>query len=255
MRAISADARANKLLATMLAGAILSAGSVSAQRERAADAESPREAAPIDVTGYWVSIVSEDWRFRMSMAQKGDWDIVPLNAQGQRVAESADLTSDPCMAYGAGGIMRVPGHLHVTWEDATTLRVDADAGMQTRLFRFDGSGVGSRQRTRQGYSVAEWNAPEPSPEVGGRVSPGGELRVVTTRLRPGYYFKHGVPYSEQMTLTEYFALLSETNGDEYLLVTSIADDPRYLRQQFVRTLIFKREADRSDWNPKPCTVP
>src|SRR5688572_16184398 len=78
----------------------------------------PREAAPVDLTGYWVSVVSEDWRFRMTMAQKGDWDIFPLTQEGLRVAEAADpAREDPCMAYGAAGIMRVPGRLNITWEN------------------------------------------------------------------------------------------------------------------------------------------
>ncbi len=32
--------------------------------------------------------------------------------------------------------MSVPGRLHITWQDANTLRIDTDAGRQTRLVRF-----------------------------------------------------------------------------------------------------------------------
>jgi hypothetical protein len=232
---------------------LLPAADVSGQPRDESD--SPRAAAPIDLTGYWVSLVSEDWRFRMSVAQKGDWDIVPLNATGQRTAENADLTGDPCMAYGAAGIMRVPGRLHVTWEDDSTLRVDTDAGIQTRRFHFAGSEAARGDPSRQGYSVAQWRTSMPPPDVGANVSPGGELHVSTSNMLPGFYFKHGVPYSEDALLSEYFARLSEPNGDEYLLVTSVVEDPRYLRDQFVRTLVFKLEADDSGWNPAQCSVP
>jgi hypothetical protein len=218
----------------------------------------PRENAPIDLTGYWVSVVSEDWRFRMVVAQKGDWDIIPLNAEGQRVAASADLardaaTDDQCKAYGAAGIMRIPGRLHITWEDDSTLRVDTDSGMQTRRFEFDTPESGAEESTLQGHSVADWSMVNPRADVGGGASPGGELRVVTTHMLPGYYFKHGVPYSGSAVLREHFARVSEANGNEYLFVTSIVEDPRYLREEFVRTLVFKQEPDDSKWNPRPCS--
>ena len=207
-----------------------------------APARAPREVAPIDLTGYWVSVVSEDWRVRMLMAQKGDWEFMPLNAEGRQRAEDADpVHEEPCMAYGGAGIMRVPGRLNITWEDDQTLRIDTDAGMQTRLFHLDPAFLPAGEPTRQGYSVAVWE--------------GGELRAVTTGMTPGYYFKHGVPYSGNAVMTEYFARTSESNGDEYLFVTAVVDDPQYLRQQFVKTLLFKQESDDSRWKPAPCSVP
>ena len=33
-------------------------------------------------------------------------------------------------------VMRLPTHLHITWQDDNTLKIDADFGMQTRLFHF-----------------------------------------------------------------------------------------------------------------------
>ena len=218
-------------------------------------ARPPREAAPIDLTGYWVSIVSEDWRVRMTMAQKGDWEFMPLSPEGRRVAESADpVREDPCKAYGAAGIMRVPGRLNIKWENDSTLRIDTDAGTQTRQFHFGQSQPVAGEPALQGYSVAQWEARTPNSEAGGKQAPGGELKVVTTRLRPGYYFKHGVPYSGNAVMTEYFAKISEANGD-YLLVTTIVDDPQYLTQPFTKTLTFKREPNGSKWKPAPCSVP
>src|SRR5262249_29614530 len=97
----------------------------------------PREAAPVDLTGDWVAVGSEDWRFRMTMAQKGDWDIFPLTQEGLRVAEAADpAREDACMAYGAAGIMRIPGRLHITWVNDTTMQIETDSGQQRRTLRF-----------------------------------------------------------------------------------------------------------------------
>src|SRR5881227_502609 len=101
----------------------------------------PRASSPIDLTGYWVSVVTEDWRYRMVTPPKGDFASVPLNDEGRKVVEAWDPAKDvasgnECKAYGAANIMRVPGRVHVTWQDDNTLKVETDAGQQTRLLRF-----------------------------------------------------------------------------------------------------------------------
>ena len=217
-------------------------------------ARTPRASAPIDLTGYWVAVVSEDWRVRMTMGQKGDWEFLPLSAEGRRVADAANpAREDPCKAYGAAGIMRVPGRLNITWANDAMLRVEADAGTQTRDLHFDQTAPPGAP-SLQGYSVAQWQARVPNPNVGGKTAPGGELKVVTTRMTPGYYFKHGVPYSGDAVLTEYFARISEPSAD-YLLVTTMVDDPMYLSQPYVKTLTFKKEPNGSKFKPVACSVP
>ncbi len=104
----------------------------------------PHATEPIDLTGYWVSVVTEDWRFRMITPDKGDYGGVPLTQQGHALAEAWDPAKDvasgnQCRPYGAAGLMRLPERLHITWQDDNTLRVDTDAGTQTRLFHFGGS--------------------------------------------------------------------------------------------------------------------
>ena len=37
-----------------------------------------KEGAPVDLTGYWVSVVTEDWRWRMKTPPKGDVASLPL---------------------------------------------------------------------------------------------------------------------------------------------------------------------------------
>src|SRR5437870_6319260 len=116
--------------------------SAHAQRGRGgpAPATTAKQQAPIDLTGYWVSVVTEDWRYRMVTAPKGDHPGLPLNAEGNRVANAWDpakdeAAGDQCKAYGAVGVMRAPGRLHITWESDDSLKLETEAGTQTRLFR------------------------------------------------------------------------------------------------------------------------
>src|ERR1051326_668728 len=104
-----------------------------AQGRGQAPPPTPRAAAPVDFTGYWVAVVSEDWCWRMVTPARGDFASIPLNAEGRRVGLAWDPAKDEaageqCKAYGAGGIMRRPGRLHITWQDDTTLRIDTDEG-------------------------------------------------------------------------------------------------------------------------------
>jgi len=219
---------------------------------------SPRAAAPYDFTGYWVSVVTEDWRWRMMTPAKGDYASVPLNAEAQRVADAWDPAKDEaageqCRSYGAPAIMRVPGRLHITWQDDTTLRLDTDAGTQMRVFRFGRAPEPGGEPTWQGHSTAIWE-----PGGGGRrgAAPvlGGSLKVVTTGMRPGYLRKNGVPYSANAILTEYFNGTQEDNGDAWLIVTTVVQDSRYLNGRFFTSSHFKKLRDASGWKPSPCSA-
>ena len=237
-----------RVLAVGIASAmiLLAPPSIRAQgRGNAAPARTAQQAAPIDLTGYWVSFVTEDWRFRMVTPAKGDYARVPLSPEGRKIADSwnpmADETAgNQCKAFGAANIMRVPGRFHITWQDATTLRVDADAGTQTRVLHFTASPP-SAERTWQGDSTASW---DPAART---------LKVVTTNLRPGYLRFNGVPYSERTTLTEYFDLAPHGEGGQLLVLTTIVDDPQYSGRIIVSSH-FKKESDGSKWSPMPCTA-
>src|SRR6185503_9856643 len=68
---------------------------------------SPWAAAPIDLTGYWVSVVNEDWRWRMVTPPKGDYASVPMTDEAKKVAGQWDTSKDgSCQAYGMAGLMR-----------------------------------------------------------------------------------------------------------------------------------------------------
>jgi hypothetical protein len=246
-----------KRLIVALLLAALPTVSPYAQRGRGAgagQAASPQQAAPIDLTGYWVSVVSEDWRYRMLTPPKGDVAGIPLNAEGRKLADTWDPAQDAaageaCRAYGAAGLMRIPGRLHITWQDERTLKVETDAGTQTRVLRF-GGGAAAAERTWQGNSVAAWDAVQ-----GGNGSPRwGTLRVVTTQLRPGYLRKNGAPYSENAVLTEYFDLQSGPRNATWVTITTIVNDPKYLTQEFITSTDFRKEPDGSKWKPTPCAA-
>jgi hypothetical protein len=229
---------------------VFGVGGASAQR--GAPSQSARELAPIDLTGYWVSYVTENWRYRMVTPAKGEYRRIPASPAALPIINAWDPIADQkagnqCKSYGAAAIMSVPGRLHITWQDADTLRIDTDAGTQTRLLRFTDRASSARpQPTWQGESSARWErvaAPDR----------GGSLRVVTTNMRAGYLRKNGVPYSERATVTENFDVAPLPDGGTLLLVTSIVDDPVYLNAPYIVSPHFKKEPDGSKWDATPCS--
>jgi hypothetical protein len=220
--------------------------------------QTPQAAAPIDLTGYWVSIVTEDWRWRMVTPPKGDFASIPTNPAGVQVGQQWDPAKDEaageqCKSYGAPAVMRVPGRVHITWADDKILKVETDAGQQTRLFQFGESQPQAGPPTWQGNSVATWEVAGGRGR-GGATPSGGSLKVVTTGMRPGYLRKNGYPYSDKTTVTEYYDRTNEANGISWLIVTTIVNDPVYLNQEFVTSTHFKKQADATGWNPQPCTA-
>jgi hypothetical protein len=255
---------------------------------------SGRAAAQADLTGTWVAQITEDWRWRMITPPKGDYASVPLNPAGRQVADRWDPAADTaageqCRAFGAGGIMRLPTRVKISWADDDTLKLETDAGQQTRLFHFDRNAKPGAAPSWQGLSLAEWTgAPPPNPfgpplvapsqessaarrAAAGAPPPGGPpgargpgaagappvphggLKVVTTNLRAGYLRKNGVPYSEQAVVTEYYDRVT-LFGNDYLQVVTVVNDPTYLMTRFVVSNQFKRERDDSKWHPTPCAT-
>src|SRR5580658_9849091 len=110
-------------------------------------ASTAKASAPIDITGYWVALVTEDWRFRMITPRKGDYQPVPMTPEARKAADAWDPAADEasgnqCKAYGAAAIMRLAARSHITWQDENTLRVESDYGMQTRMLHFTSSPPG-----------------------------------------------------------------------------------------------------------------
>jgi len=223
-------------------------------------AKSAKTTAPTDAdfTGYWVSLITEDWRWRMVTPAKGDYASIPLTLKGKETADTWDPAKDEaagneCRSYGAPGIMRAPARLHITWQDEETLKVDIDYGQQTRLLRFANGSSATGPATWQGNTVANWEA---GPATGQETPSGrpkyASIKTVTTHLRPGYLRKNGVPYSGEAVLTEYWDVNKEPNGSQTLLVTTAVHDPMYLQRDWITALEFKKEPDGSKWDPQPC---
>ena len=225
-----------------------------------APASSPKDAAPIDLTGYWISVVTEDWRYRMVTPAPGDYQGVPMTPAARKLADAWDPARDEaageqCKSYGAPALLRVPEMLHITWQDDKTLRMDTDAGKQTRLFHFGDWKAPAGPATLQGDSAAEWEITR-----AGRGDPNappqakGSLKVTTTHLKPGYLRKNGVPYSENAALTEFFDVVEEHPGDFWMIVTIVVNDPVYLREPFIITSQFRKQASDAGWKPSECSA-
>jgi hypothetical protein len=257
--------------------------------------QTARQAAPVDLTGTWVSIVSEDWRWRMVTPPKGDVSSIPVNGEARKVAASWNLETDnssgnQCKAFGIGGIIRQPGRLRISWQDDQTLKLEFDAGTQTRVLNFDRTKTAPAEKTWQGFSLAQWEGagvgrgtgladgrPDPRVTGGGlldrgvpgggggglrggppprqqaQIERGGDLRIVTTNFREGYLRKNGVPYSEQASITEYFHRLpTHPNGDSWLHVITIIEDPKYLAQPFYTSTSFRLEPNDAKFKPSGC---
>jgi hypothetical protein len=229
-------------------------------------ARAPKEAAPVDLTGYWVSIVTEDWRWRMMTPPRGDFASIPFNDEARRVGETWDpakveAAGEQCRAYAAPALMRIPGRIHITWQDDHTLRIDTDAGTQTRLFHFGAPAPANTAPSFQGYSQANWERSGKAPpmvNVAGipAAAPTGvvghSLEVVTTHLRPGYLRKNGAPFSANAQLNEYYDYHSEPNGSEWITITSVVHDPTYLTVNWVTTTDFRKQPDAANWYPTAC---
>jgi hypothetical protein len=253
------------LLAALIPASLYAQGAPGGRGGRGGPPKTAKESAPVDLTGYWVSVVTEDWRWRMVTPIKGDFAGVPLNPAGRKIGEAWDPAKDEaageqCRAYGAPAIMRVPGRVHITWQDDSTLKIETDSGTQTRLLHFTGNPPDDVNPSWQGYSQANWERPvrgEGLPLAGlGAVregTKGRSLEVVTTQLRPGYLRKNGAPYSANTVVNEFYDLSKEPNGDTWFHVTTIVKDPQYLDEPFVTSTDFKKQPDAAGWNPSPCT--
>jgi hypothetical protein len=248
--------------AVALAAACVACTALAVVAGRPAAAQSARTAAPVDLTGYWVSVVTEDWPWRMHTPPKGDYASIPLTDEGRRVADLWTEAQDgSCLAFGAAAVLRMPTRVRITWQDDSTLKLETDNGQQTRLFRFGRAAASaSGPPSLQGTSLAEWQQSE---VVRARGSEGGEtsarvddgawtpLKVTTTNLTAAWLRPNGVPVGENAVVTEYFDYFTE-GEQEWLVVTTMVDDPQHLSERLVISSNFRREPGDAQWAPRPC---
>jgi hypothetical protein len=201
--------------ASLLGGA----AHVRAQRGHAAEPLAPvtaRALAPVDLTGVWVSVVTEDWRAQVEPEGKSQHPAIPLSPAGlsrvnARNPMKDETSGEACRGYGAPGVMRAPGRIRINWDSDNTLKIETEAGTQTRLLRF-APAAATPQPTWQGESRAEWQVAG-ARRTAGSASPSGTLKAITHHLKPGYLQKNGVAYGPSAVLTEYFARTVEPSGD------------------------------------------
>ena len=203
-------------------------------------------------------LITEDWRVRMVTPKKGDYESVPISNEGRKVADAWDPAKDEtagqlCKAYGAPAVMRIPGRIRISWENDTTLKVDTEAGTQTRRLQFipPTEQPPTGPPSLQGVSVASWEV------VGGRGARTGNLKVVTRNLVAGYLRKNGVPYSANAVVTEWIDLIGSAppnNTTSYLVINTEVYDPLYLNQPFVTSTHFRKLPANSTFTPEACTA-
>lgn len=230
--------------------------------------QTAKAVAPFDMTGYWVSVITQNWRIRMVTPPRGDYMGIPMTEASKKIADAWDpardeVAGDQCKYFGAGTIMTLPERLHITWQDDNTLKMDIDAGTQTRIFNFGNGKPAEGPLTWQGNSHAEWaartlqisqrifnnrgQAPPPPAAL-------TYLKVRTDRMKGGYLRKNGVPYSETAVLTEYFDPIREPDGQSWIIVTTVLDDPVYLENPLILTGQFRKQTDAAGWDPTPCSA-
>ena len=240
--------------------ALLALGSPAiAQRQGPPPGPPPpaKQGAPIDLTGTWVSIVNEDWRWRMLTPPKGDYMSVPLSPAGKKVADAWDPSRDgSCKAYGVGGLLRMPTRVRIDWESDEVLKIETDAGQQTRRLYFKKDALPpAGSKTLQGRSLATW---EYAKRIGsgmgfggGARIPGGSLAVVTTDVQSAWVRRNGVAYSDAAVVKEFFDRFPTPDGNEWFVVTTVIEDP-YFSQPYITSSQFRREPDSAKWRPTPC---
>jgi hypothetical protein len=162
--------------------------------------------------------------------------------------------------------MWAPTRLHISWADDNTLRVDTDAGMQTRLLKFKPTDEDKAMApSLQGVTTAQWvihGAGFPGgrrpPPAGPPMPHYGYIKAETTDLLPGLLRKNGIPYGGKTThMTEYWeshAAPASFGDGQWLIVTTRVTDSTYLADPYVFSPVFRKESDGSKWNPQPCSL-
>ncbi len=285
-RGLMRAAASGRLLCALclLASPALLAQPRAGQAVKGATVPAARVQAPFDPSGYWVSLITQNWRYRMVVPGKGEYADVPINMKAKQIADAWSAAPDEaagkaCEAYGAAVIMRNPERLHISWLDDGTLRVDTDEGMQTRLLHFLPPAVPSPSgmigpppsmpqantpQSWQGYSTARWilagAAAGGAAAARGAAAAGaapqrrfGSLVVDTDHLLPGLLRKNGIPYGAGTRVREFWDL-RRLAAQEWITDSVQVVDPEYLQTPYVYDAIFRKEPDGSKWAPAPCTL-
>ena len=82
------------LILVLLAGTVSIAGYAQRGQGGPQTPQTAKGTAAIDITGTWVSVITEDWKYRMVTPRKGDYDGVPGSVEALRIANAWDPAKD-----------------------------------------------------------------------------------------------------------------------------------------------------------------
>ena len=207
--------------------------------------------AQVDLTGTWSPRYQEDFSERVPGPELGDYTGLPLTDGARRYAESWDparitMPEEQCRVHISPYIYRGPTNIAI-WDERDPATRELIA-IKHRISTFDQERTiymdgrphppAYAPHTWMGFSTGVWQ--------------GNMLVVTTTHIKKGWLRANGVPYSDSATITEHFMRYAVPDSGEWLTVRMVVDDPLYLVQPFMTSTNFKREADGSKWNPRPC---
>ena len=194
--------------------------------------------AQFDLTGSYNAIFHEDQPERIPGPSLGDYVGLPINESARAFAEAWDASrltvpEHQCRAHSSPYILRGPLNMRI-WDErnketqqVVAIHLDISNFQQRRIVWMDGRPHPSKsaEHTWMGFSTGRWD--------------GDVLVVTTTHIKQMWHRRNGVPQSDQVTLTERFAL----HGTVMTYVT-ITDDPVYLTEPLVKTTNMLK-------NPRP----
>jgi len=211
----------------------------------------PKDGSPVRHPGYWVSVVTEDWRFRHGDSPKGIYTGVSLNAEGRKIADAWDpandeATGEQCRATGLRTSCGCPDAF-TSLQDEQTLKIETDAAKQTVCY----ISIAIRGRGEIGRVFRKRHGTDP---VGPRYRSSRFSEGCHDQPQAGILAKEGVPYSASAVLTEYFDRVIEPTARRNLAITSTVRIQCIWRSRSSRHSHYKKQTDSSGWNPTPCSA-
>ena len=192
---------------------------------------------------------------------KGDYTTIAqvMNAQARKVADAWEPSMDGRCEVRRGA-MRIPGRLRISWQDDATLKIETDAGAQTRLLHFTTGAAPAGPRTLQGYSVAEWQrgGGQQDAFLGRGVGPAGGaqrwggLKVTTRNMLAGWLRPNGVPRRERYCHRTLHPFFSSGCGGLVRRDDRRRGPASSLTQPFITSTNFKKESTDAKFKPVPC---
>ena len=180
-----------------------------------------------------------------------------MNPAAQKIADAWDPAKDEaageqCKAYGAPGLMRGPTRLRITWLDDDTLKLETrlrDADAAVRLPRRP------RRRAPRPGRASRWRSGSSRAAAGAAAAPrfGAHEDRSPRSCGPATCARTASRTATGTVFTEYWDLHTETNGDNYLVVTNIGERPDLPAGALdYGAALQARTGRRRKWDPAPC---